>query len=204
MDRILRVGETVWAQGKRVGKVVKLLTMSGDREPTHIVVKVGRLQRREIVVPAAKLEGIDEEGVKLAIDEKTLLDLPDYEVDVKSGEYRKPTAMGNPRPYAVYTPPANNEYTHYKHTNVPGSVSTLRRGMSVIDVNGKAAGEVQGVIAEQGRVEKFILGDPRPTLKRDRIISADLVAEVRASTVRLNVELDDLDGLTTAPEEPGE
>jgi hypothetical protein len=190
MKKWLKIGDPVWAKDKRVGTFIKLLVEPEGRKPDYIVVRIGRLRRREIMIPMTAVESLDSEGIKLLMDEGELLQQTDLEARVKVGGYRKPIPVGNPRPFAVYTPSANEKFASFKQSNIPGSLSTLRPGMSVIDASGSNIGKVQGVIAEDAHIEQLIVREPNILLMRDRIIPLDLIEDARDMEIHLKIDSD--------------
>jgi sporulation protein YlmC with PRC-barrel domain len=192
MQKILKIGDRVWAQGKRVGKVAQILVDEEKQEPRYVVIRVGRIRRRDIIIPASSIESLDAEGVKLRLDKTELLQHPDVETEVTVAEYQKPFAVGRYRPGAVYTPSANREFSVLKQRNYSDSLKAVRRGMSVIDASGTSVGKVHGVIADERRVKQLILRHPEPLLIGDRVIQAEWIEEVCGDEVHLGVEARDL------------
>jgi hypothetical protein len=96
------------------------------------------------MIPMTTVESLDSEGIKLLMNEDEPLEQTDSEARVRVGEYRKPIPIRTARPFAVYTPSPHEKYASLKQTNIPGSLSTLRPGMSVVDASGSSIGKVQG------------------------------------------------------------
>lgn len=189
MDRKVRLGDPVWAGDKRVGRVTRVLAEPEDQQPAYFVVRIGKLVRREIAVPAIRIKMVDDDGLKLGMTEEQLLEHPDYEIRVSSGNYQKPIPAGGRHPAGTYTPETNKTYTVLRQKSVPERLSELRGGMKVVDSEGLAVGQVRGLHADENRrVTHLILRHPEPLLNRDRLLPLRFVKEVRGDEVHLSVK----------------
>lgn len=75
----IRLGAPVeTSDGRRVGRVERVVLDPGSRRVTDVVCQLGGLAAREIVVPVGGIELADEDGIQLIFAESDLERLPDF------------------------------------------------------------------------------------------------------------------------------
>jgi sporulation protein YlmC with PRC-barrel domain len=73
----IRRGEDVHARDGRIGEVEGLVVDSRNHHVTHVLLKEGHLfGRKEVAIPIASVETVDEDGVRLSMTKKEVEDLP--------------------------------------------------------------------------------------------------------------------------------
>jgi len=197
MEKQIELGARVRAEDGEVGTVEKIVVDPEEHEPGYLVVKRGRVRPRKIVVPVGLVTNASPEEVTLATTRQALESFPDYEVTVRKGEYRKPIPVGGPRPVGIYTPPTNAGYMVLRQRSVPEASVGVEQGMDVLDVAGLKVGQVHGLIAdpESRQASHLVLRQPHPLMPRDRLVPADLVADVREGEVHLRITAEHVSGL---------
>lgn len=76
----VRAGQPVWSQERRVGRI-RYLIVDQAHQVRELVVRVGLLPGRDVSVPIAHVDRIDARGVRLALDQGAIEQLPRYQSD---------------------------------------------------------------------------------------------------------------------------
>ncbi len=174
----------------RGGKISKIVIDPDSQQPTHLVVKRGRLHIREILVPVSLIAEVTEEAVFLNLTRETLVGLSDYEFTVRKGEFQKPLIVGYPRPRYVGFPASNKGFMVLKQRNLPERSVAVEKGMAILDVEGHKVGKVEGIVVDSRKRQGRYLLFQRMHETVPQLIPADLIEDVSEGNVRLRIDRD--------------
>ncbi len=179
----------------RGGKISKVVIDPDNHQPTHLVVKRGRLHVREILVPVSLVAEVTEEAVFLNVTRETLVGFSDYEFTVRKGEYQKPLTVGYPRPHYMSFPASNSGFMVLRQRNVRERSVAVERDMAILDVEGHKVGKVEGIIVDSRKRQGRYLLFHRMHETIPQLIPADLIEDVSEGNVRLRIDRDYMERL---------
>jgi sporulation protein YlmC with PRC-barrel domain len=196
MERQIQLGMGVQALDGPVGTVASVVVDPEHREPAYLVLRRRKLRASEVVVPVSLVSEVRDEKVFLEVDRESLQGFPAYEVTLREGDYRKPVAgpLLKPAPGSSW---ASQGYAVLRARSVPDRTVAVERGMGVVDALGQGVGRVDGLILSQEtrQASHLVLRHQEPLLNRGRLLPIDLVEDVRAGEVRLNITASQVYGL---------
>jgi len=170
------------------GKISNVVIDPDSRQPTHLVVKRGRLHVREILVPVSLVAEVTEAAVFLNVTRETLVGLSDYEFTVRKGEFQKPLMVGYPRPHYMGFPASNKSFMVLRQRNVPERSVAVEKGMAILDVDGHKVGKVEGIIVDSKKRQGRYLLFQRTHETVPQLIPSDLIEDVSGEIVRLRID----------------
>jgi sporulation protein YlmC with PRC-barrel domain len=179
----------------RGGKISKVVIDPDSHQPTHLVVKRGRLHVREILVPVSLVAEVTEETVFLNVTRETLVGLSDYEFTVRKGEFQKPLMVGYPRPHYMGFPASNKSFMVLKQRNVPERSVAVEKSMAILDIEGHKVGKVEGIIVDSRKRQGRYLLFQRMHGTVPQLIPSDLIDDVSEGNVRLRIDRDYMERL---------
>lgn len=177
------------------GKISKIVIDPDSRQPTHLVVKRGRLHVREILVPVSLVAEATEESVFLNVTRETLVGLSDYEYTLRKGDYQKPLIVGYPRPRYMSFPASNHGFMVLRQRNVPERSVAVEKGMAILDIEGHKVGKVEGIIVDSRKRQGRYLLFQRMHGTVPQLIPSDLIDDVSEGNVRLRIDRDYMERL---------
>lgn len=208
----IRIGAPVLAEDGRAGRVEKIILHPSTNELVGIVAAHGWLPH-EVVIPAERLLGADEHGVRVrgTVEEIANLEpfalsqyveppedwIPPTDLDPAAGLYlfpASPYAVGAFEGPATQPPPPAHEFEDLGEGDI--EVSRVR---PVYCRDGEA-GRVKRLVTEgaSGRVSHLVV-ERGGLLRREVLVPIQYVVEIGHDAVRLSLSCEELDRLPAAP-----
>lgn len=207
--------EVLTSDGRKVGRIDRVVIDPKTKMVTHLVVKKGFLFTRDKVVPLDDVGSTTEEQVilnKKAGKQTEFLDFEEtHHVPVeyidsfrKQGQegYARPLVWHYPNPgigwwgEEVYPRYPRPQYIVKTEQNVPPGTVPLQEGAKVVSANGDHVGDVERIFAdpEEHRATHLLISKGM-LLKEKKLIPTPWVDSVFENEVRLAVESDLIRGL---------
>jgi uncharacterized protein YrrD len=201
------------ADGKRVGKIDRVVIEPDSWEVTHLVVKKGFLFTSDKVVPMSLVGPATEEKVTLRQDSGSLEEMPDFQeshyVLVDRGPETTPAPGRQARSVFWYPPLGGLWPEHMYHRtrkaprfvlrteqNIPANAVALEEGAKVRGSDGKQIGSVERLFTDepQDRVTHLLISKGL-LIKEKKLIPSDWISKVMEEEVYLSVSSEFVDGL---------
>ena len=200
---LLSIGKSIRCRDGEAGKLKYVVLDPDDGEVTHLIVEQGKLLRRDIVVPAAWVEGESKGQILLNATAEELNDLPVYkEFDFIQADPSYHPLSGHRIEdvrfwSSPYDPVGGGKpwILRRVRVGVQDEEVVLQRGLPVHDRDGRAVGALDHLIVEPGnvRVTHLVLGQSLLWDKKMHIVPMERVADVTENDVRLNMTAKELE-----------
>jgi sporulation protein YlmC with PRC-barrel domain len=186
----VNLGMKVHCLDGEAGVVSKIITNPEKKRPSYLVVKRGRLVKREIVVPVSLVGDVTQEMVTVDTTLEELENFPDFEVTVREGSINRPVPMGSPKPNMVWQSPASSGYMAVKKHPFSEKLVKVAKGLVIWDSEGVQVGKLEGIIMDREQEKaSFIILNPRGE-KLQRLVPVSLVASASSEGVKLHIDQD--------------
>jgi sporulation protein YlmC with PRC-barrel domain len=203
--------------GKKVGRIDRVVLDPQTKEVTHLVVRKGLLLTEDKVVPVDLIGAATDKGVTLREDVSNLEALPVFEEThyIQATEAPPSTAPGDALP--LYWDPrfgdvppiaaADPSTPHVIHVieeteqNIPEGTVALKEGAKVIAADGKQVGTVEQVLTDPrlDRATTLVIAQGL-LVKERRRVPINWVSEVKEDEIHLAVGSHTIDELGFIPE----
>jgi sporulation protein YlmC with PRC-barrel domain len=197
----VNLGMKVHCLDGEAGVVSRIITNPERKRPSYLVVKRGRLIKREIVVPVSLVADVTQEMVRVNTTLDELENFPDFEVTVRQGSINRPMALGSPRPNMLWHPPANSAYMAVKQHPFSDELVKVEKGLVILDSAGVQVGKLDGIIMDRDQQKaSFIILNPSRE-KVQRLVPVSLVDSASSDGVKLYIEKEYVSKLQVFAEE---
>lgn len=207
------IGTTVFTMdGKKVGKLDRIVVEPGTNEITHLVVEKGFLFTTDKVVPMDMVGSSTEEKINLRIDSHELEQLPDF-LDVEYVPARNDPATRTASTIATkekirslylypkagtFGPFSTHSATHYARQteNIPEGTVALKENAEVITRNGEHVGNVERILTapQEDRATHIVISEGL-FLKERKIVPTRWIKTVLTDKIHLSVDSELVDSL---------
>jgi uncharacterized protein YrrD len=208
-----RAARVLSATGEEVGRIDRVVLDARTHQPTHVVVRQGRLLTEDKVVPIGWVARTGEDEVRLEPPAGDLSELPPFEEthfvpadgassagpDSVSPYYWYPPVIGFQPPGlaglagAGYPLPG---FTAETERNVPAGSLALKEGAPVLSLDDQSIGTIaEIVVGGEGQPASHLIvvsGGPKP---KRRLIPTHWITRVEGDNVHLAVNARLLEGL---------
>jgi sporulation protein YlmC with PRC-barrel domain len=199
----LSIGANIRCRDGIAGRLKYVVIDPDDGEVTHLIVERGKLLRRDIVVPAAWVEGESKGQILLNATAEELNDLPVYkEFDfIQADPSYRPLSghrIEDTRMWASpYDPVGGGRPWILRHIRmgVQDEEVVLRRGLPVHDRDDRNIGTLDHLIVGPGNVQVtyLVVRQSLPLDKKMHIVPMERVTQITEYGVRLNMTDRELD-----------
>jgi uncharacterized protein YrrD len=201
--------EVVTTDGRKLGKIDRVVFDPNSNELTHLVVKKGVLFTEEKVVPLDCIESATEERVILKKGQLDLDDIPNFEephyVPVKETGMSEERGHGGLEKLAWYYPVPGSAwwrqrsfdnrrriskppYVRKTEVNIPEGTVALEEGAKVVSSEGEHVGNIERIYADEKeqRVTHLLISKGLIS-KSHKLIPTMWVDSVSEDEVRLSI-----------------
>jgi uncharacterized protein YrrD len=192
-----RGASVVTLDGKEVGHIDRVVIEPKTKEITHLVIRRGRLQKEDKVVPISTitlgrdgqltlhLQSADLEFLPTFEEEQYILVEDDQSGSTPSAVYLSPPYPGGVAGFARYGP----KYVTETHFNIPDNTVALKEGARVIASDNNEVGHVAQVLTSTpaDQVTHFLIVKGL-LIKEHRLIPVGWVEGLTDDEVRLMVD----------------
>jgi uncharacterized protein YrrD len=201
--------EVQTADGRKVGRVDRVVIDPESKKMTHLVVKKGFLFTRDKVVPIEEINSTSEDSIVLKAERNASYDYPDFEethfVPVKDDETssyqdRRPAsklAWYHPVPNAAWWRLEMGSYPGFKRPpyvrttdrSIPEGTVPVEEGAKVLSKDGEHVGDVERVFTDQDEQRVTHLLIKKGMISKSRkLIPTMWVADVGEKQIRLSID----------------
>ncbi|MFU8771424.1 MAG: hypothetical protein ACNA8H_03280 [Anaerolineales bacterium] len=186
----VNLGMKVHCLDGEAGVVSRFITNPEKKRPSYLVVKRGRLVKREIVVPVSLILEIAQEKVKVNTTLEELENFPDFEVTVQQGSINRPMPLGSPKPNMVWHPATSSGYTAVRQHPFSDELVKVEKGLVIHDSEGLKVGKLEGIIMDRQKEKaSFIILNPSKE-RAQRLVPVSLVDSASSDGVMLRIDRD--------------
>jgi uncharacterized protein YrrD len=209
--------DVLTSDGRKLGRIDRVVINPGTEEITHLVVKKGLLLTRDKVVPIDQISTTTEHQVVLKKRTTVPDEFPDFEETqyIPVGgveEFRQRESEQAQRVIWYHTRinipwwreapslrPLKPLFIKKTQRNIPEDTIPLEEGAKVIDTGGEPVGEIEEVYAEteEHRVTHLLISRGAFT-KEKKLIPSAWVKDIFEGSVRLSVERKVIENLPQA------
>ncbi|RJQ75979.1 MAG: DUF2171 domain-containing protein [Desulfobacteraceae bacterium] len=200
------------ADGKRIGRIDRVVIDPHGRKVTHLVVKKGLLFTREKVIPVDQVKPVNENQVILKEigDSDELADFEEKDHIPAEGMFNpQGEPPGNARPVMWYPHPGvptwgMGSYPMYRapqvfvrtRRNIPQGTVPLEEGAQVVCQDGEKAGKVERIFSDpdEHRATHLVISSGWIS-KNKKLVPSVWVDRIEEKQVRLNVGCDVISAL---------
>lgn len=183
------------------GKTTCVIINPTTRDITHVVVKSKVIPHPEYLVPVELVARATPAAVELTCsraDVETFDKFLEHEflhTDGPLGHY--PADLNALEPYVQ---PLDGQFVELVHERIPNGLAAIHRGAKIVAIDGQV-GQVDEFMVEpqNGHVTHLLLQHGHFWGKKDVVIPASAIDEIRDGTIRLNVNKEDIEAMPAIP-----